>query len=41
MSNGSFISAETLLALNRACLLFVLILVEEDLEEGYVAEARL
>lgn len=41
VSNGSFISAETLLELNRACLLFVLMLKEEDLEERYAAEARL
>lgn len=41
MSNGSFISAEALFELNRACLLFVLTLMEEDLEEGYVAEAKL
>jgi len=40
MSNGSFISAEALLELNGACLLFVLMLIE-DLEEGYMTEARL
>lgn len=41
MSNGSFISAETLLELNRACLLFVLMLKEEDLEERYMTEVKL
>lgn len=41
MSDGSFTSAEALLELNRARLLFVLMLMEEDLEEGYVAEAKL
>lgn len=37
MSNGSFTSAEALLDLNRACLFLILMVMEEDLEGGYVA----
>lgn len=41
MSNGSFLSAEALLQSNQVLLLFVLMPMEEDLAEGYVAEASL
>lgn len=41
MSDGRFISAETLLELSRACLLFVLTLTEEDLEGRDMTEAKL